>query len=579
MSAVRAEPVSFACAFAGSAVYATTTVATAWLLGRSTDQLVRIAGTGTSAGLGAIAGWLLAAAVLQAAGFVCRESLSAVMRFRLQADLRRRLVRRLAALPPAWHRGRSAGDLLSIVDTDVEVTWQAVRQLPSACSALLMLAGGLTAMFLTHPMFGWVGVALFVCSVGFSVAYEQRAGPRIAFQQTVRGDLAAVALESFEAALLVKAMGRQRTEGERFGAAAQRLRRAAMAAGRVRSVFDPVMEALPSLSVLTVVLVGAHGAAAGAVQPGDVVRVAFLVALIALPLVSLGWIISEFPLNATAHARVMTVLGTPAPSAGTEPGPVAAGPARVRLDRVTFHHVDAREPALRDVSLTAEPGGWLALVGPSGSGKSTLCGLLAGLGEPGTGTVRVDGAELHRTAEDFRTRRISLVPQQPFLFRDTIRANVLLGAAAPEDDIWAALRLAQADEFVGALPGGLDTLVGERGHTLSGGQRQRIALARALVRRPGLLVLDDATSAVDARVEAAILEGLDTLRPDLTIVFAASSLPAIQRADEVVYLDRGTVVARGPHHELLRRRTAYAALISAYRRDRDRCAVDVDLPR
>lgn len=571
-TAVRREPRAFAGALVGSTVYAATTVFTAWQLGRITNQVLS-----HPRGFPPIAGdiaVLAAAAIIQALAFVLRETLSAVMRYRLEADLRRDLVRRFAALEPAAQRERSTGDLLSVLDADVEVTWQAVRLLPSACSALMMLVLGIVAMFLADPGLGWVGVMLLVVTFVFSVAYEHRAGPRVARLQAARGRLAAVAHESFEAALLVKATGRHEAEATRFTVVADRLRRASVAAGRVRSSFDPVMEALPSLAVLATVLIGALGVRAGTLQPGTVVQVAFLIALLSLPMVSIGWITGEFPLNATAWSRVQAVpdpgVGTGnglAPTGGPA-GPPArdAAPARVTLDRVTLLHPGAREPALREVSLDVAPGGLIALVGRSGSGKSSLCAAISGLARPAAGTVHVDGTA------------VALVPQHPFLFRDSVRANISLGHQVTEAETWRALEIALAGDFVRALPNGLDTMIGERGHTLSGGQRQRLTLARALVRRPALLVLDDATSAVDPRVESAILGGLAALRPGLTIVMASSSLAMVERADQVVFLDRGTVRDRGLHDDLLARSSEYHKLITAYRRDAQRRFSDADDP-
>ncbi|QMU67378.1 ABC transporter ATP-binding protein [Streptacidiphilus sp. P02-A3a] len=586
-TAVRSQPRAFLGALAGSAVYAATTVATAWLLGRVTNQILQTRPGGGRPGLGVDAAWLLGAALLQVLGFVCRESLSAVMRYRLQADLRRRLVRRYATLPPAWHRQHPTGDLLSVVDADVELTWQAVRLLPSACSALLMLAAGVTAMFLTDTVFGWIGVALVVVALSFCVAYEYRAGPRVARLQAVRGRLASVAHESFEAALLVKATGREESETERFAVAAENLRQVSLAAGRVRSAFDPVMEALPSVALLATLLVGTLEVRSHQLQPGAVVQVAFLIALLALPMVSLGWIISEFPLNATAYARVQSVLSAadpvtadPVTADPVDAGPVTAAPggsgtartgaATVSLDQVTLVHPGAPAPSVREVTLTVAAHRRVVLVGRSGSGKSTLCSLLSGVTAPSTGAVRLDGADLRLLDPERATRRIALLPQHPFLFRDSVRANICLGLDPDDSEIWRALRLAQADGFVESLHAGLDTVIGERGHTLSGGQRQRLTLARALVRRPGLLVLDDATSAVDPLVEAAILDGLSTLRPDLTIVMASSSLAAVERADEVVYLEGGSVRDRGPHADLMTRSPAYRQLVTAYRRDQER---------
>jgi len=219
------------------------------------------------------------------------------------------------------------------------------------------------------------------------------------------------------------------------------------------------------------------------------------------------------------------------------------------------------------VSFEAEPGRTIALVGPTGSGKSTLTQTFVRLVDPAAGAVVVDGVDLREVARGGVSDAVALVPQQTFLFDDTVRGNVALGLPVGDEDVWAALRLAQADGFVSALPSGLDTKVGERGTTLSGGQRQRLALARALVRRPRLLILDDATSSVDPQVEARILYGLRDAAQASTVVVVAYRMATIALADEVVYLEHGSVVDRGGHDLLLARCEGYRNLVTAYERE------------
>jgi ABC-type multidrug transport system fused ATPase/permease subunit len=216
------------------------------------------------------------------------------------------------------------------------------------------------------------------------------------------------------------------------------------------------------------------------------------------------------------------------------------------------------------VSLEVPAGQTVALVGPTGSGKSTIAALAARLVDPAAGTVLLDGLDLRELTAAELAASVGLVPQVPFVFDDTVRANVALDRDGVDDEaVWAALRLAQADGFVAALPAGLSTVVGERGSTLSGGQRQRLTLARALAGRPRLLVLDDATSAVDPRVEAAVLRAL---RGTGSILVVAYRRATIALADRVVYLENGRVVASGTHAELLDSVPGYADLVTAYER-------------
>jgi ATP-binding cassette, subfamily B, bacterial len=221
-------------------------------------------------------------------------------------------------------------------------------------------------------------------------------------------------------------------------------------------------------------------------------------------------------------------------------------------------------PTLTGVTFEVAAGRTLAVVGPTGSGKSTLAGLLVRLVDPADGSVLIDGVDVRRLREGEVSGQAAFVPQSTFLFDDTVRDNVTLGGPWSDDEVWAALRVAAADEFVAALPEGLDTRVGERGASLSGGQRQRIAIARAIVRRPRLLILDDATSAVDPAVEAQILDALRDAERPATVVVVAYRQATISLADEVVWLEHGRVLARGSHEQLLAEVPGYAALVRAY---------------
>jgi ATP-binding cassette subfamily B protein len=235
------------------------------------------------------------------------------------------------------------------------------------------------------------------------------------------------------------------------------------------------------------------------------------------------------------------------------------------LEVESLHYAyDPGSRLLDGVTFDVQPGRTVALVGQTASGKSTLTNLLTRLVDPDEGAVRIDGVDLRDLARGQLAGAVALVPQTAFLFDDTVRGNITLGADIPDEQVWAALRDAQADGFVAALDGGLDARLGERGTSLSGGQRQRISLARALVRRPRLLILDDATSAVDPEVEARILATLRDGATDTTLVVVAYRKATIGLADEVVHLDGGRVADRGTHRELLARNPDYARLVNAY---------------
>jgi ABC-type multidrug transport system fused ATPase/permease subunit len=289
---------------------------------------------------------------------------------------------------------------------------------------------------------------------------------------------------------------------------------------------------------------------------------------------AIGWVLAELPRSVAGWDRIQHVL--------TATGEMAYGlvapdrsdaPAELRFDNVTFGYEtasgDPGPAVLHEVSFTVPAGRTVALVGPTGSGKSTVASLAARLVDPRAGAVSVDGVDVRTLEASSLAATVALVSQVPFVFDDTVRANVTLDRPDISDaDAWAALRLAQADGFIARLPDGLDTEVGERGTSLSGGQRQRLTLARALAGRPRLLVLDDATSAVDPRVEAAILAALRGSEGGAraSILVVAYRRATIALADEVVYLEHGRVVGRGRHPELLATVPGYANLVTAYER-------------
>jgi ABC-type multidrug transport system fused ATPase/permease subunit len=421
--------------------------------------------------------------------------------------------------------------------------------------------------------------------------------PAVMRAQQLRGEVADIAHESFEAALVVKSLGTEDREESRFTERAMRLRDANVRVGIVRAFFDPVIDLLPGLGTLLVLLVGTVRVAAGAVNTGDIVSAAFLLTLLTVPVRAFGWVLGELPRALVGFERIAGVLD----AGGALVHGDAVLPSVGRGARVELRGVGVRVPTrpafgadesgrgeavlLADVDLDLAPGRTVAVVGPTGAGKTTLVALINRLWDPTSGTVSIDGLDVRDVRPGDLTAQVALVAQSTFIFEDTVRGNVTLcdenEPGAPTDaEVWAALRAARVDDVVAGLPGGLDAPLGERGSNLSGGQRQRLALARALVRSPRVLVLDDATSAVDPRVEQQILTGLRASAPGAgsafapTVLMVAYRMSSVLLADEVVHLDSGRVVDRGTHAELLARDAGYRELATAYERESERRAVD-----
>lgn len=580
---IRSQPRTFALAIGTSALWGLLFVAVGWLLGRLTDTVVVPAlteGPNGSVGTAEILGAglvLLVLAVATAVAVAGRRIWAGMGALDVQAGHRRLVTQQYLRLPMSWHRAHPTGQLLSNANSDAESAGSVFMPLPFALGVVVMIVGATGAMFAADVVLGLIGVTVLPLVLVVNAVYRRWMTPAMTAVQAERAAVSDVAHESFEAATIVKSLGTEQIEEDRFAEAAHRLqRRANVAVGKVRSVFDPVIDLLPALATLAVLVAGVYRVTSGAAQTGDVVTAAYLLTILTFPVRAIGFVLGDLPRSLVGHDRVARVIDA---RGYLEPGDVALdgdGGLHLEAEHVTLvadRRGDERR-LLDDVSLVVPPGGTLAVVGSTGAGKSTLVDVLMRLTDPTHGVVRYDGVDVRALSDAARTGAAALVAQNAFVFEDTVRANITLadedptGAAPaiPDEQVWEALRLARADGFVRALPDGLDTVVGERGTSLSGGQRQRIAIARALVRRPRLLVLDDATSAVDPQVEQAILANLR--EQACTVVVVAYRTATIALADRVLHLDAGRVVDVGSHTELLARDAGYADIVTAYARDR-----------
>jgi ATP-binding cassette, subfamily B, bacterial len=566
VSYVRLHPRPFLASVGGAVLFAVSSIALTTALGRATDEVLRPAFAG---GVPAGRIWLavlalMVAGCLRALGILIRRYWSGVAGERVMATLRTRVADRYRELALAYHRGTPTGELLAHMEADVKAAVDVFWPVPFATGVIVLIVLAMISMVATDPFLALVGLLLFPSLALMNRTFARRMeGPARRAQEKI-GEVSAVAHESIDGALVVKTLGREAAETERLAVKARELRDERVAGGYVRATFDAGLDMLPTLATALLLAVGAWRVSAGGLTRGELISFIALFGLLSWPMRFIGWILAELPRAVVGHARLEDVFGqhvTVPPAARALALP--DGPLSVELRDVRLRYDGVL--VLDGVSFDVRPEESVAIVGPTGVGKSTLAQLMVRLVDPDGGEVRIGGVDLREANPAALRRVVSIVFQESFLFATSVRENIALDASASEEQVALAGRIAAVDRFVHELPHGYDTVVGERGYTVSGGERQRVALARALVRRPRVLILDDATSSVDPSVEAEIL---DALRRELrtTLVVVAYRLSTIRLADRVIYLEDGRVAATGSHDELLGSRPGYAAIIRAYER-------------
>ncbi|MFB8280336.1 ABC transporter ATP-binding protein [Nocardia colli] len=568
----RDHPVAASIALVSSAINGACMVLGATAVGWSTEHVV-VAGFAQGRFLvgaaAAAAVFVLGVSLLRIATIIVRLVASGVIQFGSQARMRKSLVAQYLRLSIPWHRRRAAGQLVSHAISDVDTTWAPMQHFPFAVGMTVMLLLVMADIATIDPWLAIVAGVLIPVVLGTNLIYQRVLAPRARVAQQERAVVSALAQEAIAGGQVIRTLGIVAHEVDRFAAAARAARLANRRMGRVGAVFDPAIELMPPFAALVILTIGAVRIGSGELGVGPLVEVIYLLITTAMPLNVLGRFLGGVPLAVAGHSRVREVLAADqAPAQGISRLAAGESAVAVRVCAASFGYGAAA--VVRDIGLSAEPGAIVAVVGRTGAGKSTLLGLLADLLRAETGSVRLDGVDVGQAAAGEVSRRAALVTQTAFLFGDTVRDNVTLGVAGSDAAVWRALRVAGAAEFVERLPGGLDSELDEEGQ-LSGGQRQRIALARAVFRRPGLLLLDDATSALDPVVERAVVDGLraeyaaDDRRT--TVVLVGHRAATITLADTVVLLDRGRVAATGTHADLLATAPDYRDLLDAYGSD------------
>ncbi len=564
---IKAHPWSFGLAVTGAAMFAAAIIASSAVIGWITDTAiipVLSEGVDASEKIWGVVAAVLLVSLWKAASIVLRRTSAGWLQLRNQQDLRRMLLSHQMELELGWFDRQSIGDLLAVADNDTDRGTNVLAPLPYATGVSLLVIGSVILLALLDP---WLGLVAFI---GLSIVIYVEVRAMITLYpfwegiQTQVGVVSGVAHESFDGALTVKSLGREDYETERLRRESDELRDRSVYIGvRWETYRTIIVTLLPAIG-LVVLLVGAMRVNAGAITTGDIVTSLYLLSLLTFPIQLIAFVLFDLAIAIPAWERVAAVLDADELVAyGDETADLDSGAAPIDSDRVGFGY-GGKETVLSDVVVDIGAGHTVAVVGPTGSGKTTLTLLMARLWDPGTGRIRIDGRDLRSFARYELPREIAYVAQTAYLFDDTALGNITMGLELPLDDVYAAARLAGAHEFIEELPDGYATRIGERGASLSGGQRQRLALARALVRRPRLLIMDDATSAVDPSVEVEILRRLRSSDLPSTIVIVAYRPSSIRLADEIVFVDEGRVAAQGPHAHLLATEPGYARLVQAY---------------
>jgi ATP-binding cassette, subfamily B, bacterial len=545
-----------------------------WTVGKvAVPQLTRLAIDRGIEGDGSVAGWalLIAAAGVVTGTFTASRRYFAFRESRLtETRLRERLFEHILSLHIGFHDRAQTGQLMSRSSSDLNQVQSFVVMIPLTVSHLALIVTVVVVLFLTDPLLAVVALAPLPFINWTARRFSQTIHPAVLAVQAEQAQLATVVEETVAGIRVVKGFGAEPVQAAKLRAEADDIRQVSLEAARVRARFLPAIDLLPSLGLIAVLGVGGYRVLDGALTIGALVAFNFYVALLVWPLRTIGMTIAFGQRAAAALERVHEVLGTvpevldPATPQPLPPGPPDGPPVgAVTFSDVTFGY-QADEPVLRGLDLHIEPGTSVALVGATGSGKSTVARLLIRFYDVQAGSIELDGVDVRSIGLHELRRSVGVVFEDTLLFHDTVAANIAF--ADPDADaetIRRAAVLAGADDFIGVLPDGYETLLGERGYSLSGGQRQRIAIARAIVADPRILVLDDATSAVDPAKEHEIRSAMETVMRGRTTIVIAHRPGTIAIADRVVLLDDGRVAATGTHEALLATTPRYRDVLAA----------------
>ncbi len=493
---------------------------------------------------------VLLAGVIRAASIAWRRWNAFKLAYRFEVDLRGRIFSAIQSLGFDYHDHASAGELMARASTDLTQVRLVYMMLPITVANIITVAMVGVMSFVLDPVLGAVAAVALPVMVGFAVLYARRT-TGISFQvQGALAEMSRTAQEGISGIAVTKAFGREAREAGRATGVAADIFQKSLSLARYRSIYLPWFELIPTLITLGALWLGGIRVTNGEMTIGDLVAFTQYLVVLFFPIRMTGWFFAELPRSSAAAARVVELLET-SPSVTAPPLPARLGPGggEIRFEGVTFAYDGLN--VLQDLDLHIPAGSNVALFGATGCGKTTLAQLIPRFYDPDAGTISIDGIDVRQLDLTELRREIAVAFEEPFLFSATVAENI--GFGSPDADlpqIVAAARIADAHEFIDRLPNTYQTVVGERGMSLSGGQRQRLALARAIVNNPRILILDDATSAVDAITEAHIHAELAETMAGRTTIVIAHRTSTLLLADRIIILEGGRVVAFGEHQEL-----------------------------
>ena len=485
-------------------------------------------------------------------------------------DMRNAVYAKIQELSFGYHDRSQTGQLLTRATSDVEAVQRFVgRGSIMFLSAIFMMVGSLVFLFSIDWSLALIMVVVIPLTFGMFGLFARRAMPMLKEVQKRLGNLNTILQENLAGIRVVKGFAREAYEAQRYEAANQEFYDVNIEVNRILSLAFPTIFTVSNVATLCIYWFGGRQVIGGTLSIGELVAFANYLMMAFFPVLMMGMIIAMLSSAGASAQRVFEIL-----DASSEVREKPGAPAlpsiegRVAFGDVTFRYYQAAEPVLKDVSLVAEPGQAVALLGATGSGKSTIINLIPRFYEVSEGRITIDGYDIRDVTLESLREQIGIVLQETTLFEGSIRENIAFGRPdAPVEQVIDAAKAAEAHDFITTFGDGYETYVGERGVTLSGGQKQRVAIARALLLDPKILILDDATSSVDLATEYRIQKALDRLMEGRTSFVIAQRVATVLTADQILVLDKGEIAAHGTHEELLATSEIYAEIYSSQLED------------